>query len=177
MRFELLDRILELQPGKRIVALKNLTMAEEYLGDHFPHFPVMPGVLMLEAMTQASAWLTRVTEDFAHSMVLLRKANNVKYGSFVEPGHSLTVTAELLKLTDDEARLKATGTIDGRVSVAGRLTLVRYNLADSRPDGAEIDRATIAGLRNRLRLLWRAEPALPEVEADGPRETTSLTED
>ena len=62
MRFTLIDRIVELEPGVQITAVKNLTMAEEYLADHFPHFPVMPGVLMLEAMTQAAAWLARARE-------------------------------------------------------------------------------------------------------------------
>ena len=64
MRFSLIDRIVELEPGVRITAVKSLTMAEEYLADHFPHFPVMPGVLMLEALTQAGAWLVRVERGF-----------------------------------------------------------------------------------------------------------------
>ena len=55
MRFTLLDRIIDFEPGDRITAVKSLAMAEEYLADHFPNFPVMPGVLMLEAMTQAGA--------------------------------------------------------------------------------------------------------------------------
>lgn len=59
MRFTLVDKVVELEPGRRIVAIKNLSLAEEYLADHFPGFPVMPGVFMLEAMTQASAWLIR----------------------------------------------------------------------------------------------------------------------
>ncbi|MGW8257129.1 MAG: 3-hydroxyacyl-ACP dehydratase FabZ family protein, partial [Thermoguttaceae bacterium] len=67
MRFSLIDRIVDVELGVRISAVKTLSMAEEYLADHFPHFPVMPGVLMLEAMTQASAWLVRYSEDFAHS--------------------------------------------------------------------------------------------------------------
>ena len=57
MRFTLVDRIVALEPGKTITAVKNLSLAEEYLADHFPGFPVLPGVLMLEAMTQAAAWL------------------------------------------------------------------------------------------------------------------------
>ena len=59
MRFILVDRISELEAGRRIVAHKALSLAEEYLADHFPKFPVLPGVLMLEAMVQASAWLAR----------------------------------------------------------------------------------------------------------------------
>ena len=69
MRFVLIDRILELTPGESLVGVKNLTLAEEYLADHFPGFPVMPGVLMLEALTQAGAWLIRETEDFANSVI------------------------------------------------------------------------------------------------------------
>src|SRR6201996_9275201 len=96
MRFVLIDRITELQTGKSLVAVKNLSLAEEYLADHFPGFPVLPGVLMLESMTQAAAWLVRVSEDFRHSMVVLKEARNVKYSKFVEPGQTLSVTAEWL---------------------------------------------------------------------------------
>ena len=66
MRFTLLDRVVAIEPGKSITAVKSVTLAEEYLGDHFPRFPVLPGVLMLEAMTQAAAWTIRLGEDFAH---------------------------------------------------------------------------------------------------------------
>ncbi len=86
MRFKLLDRIVDLKPGVSITAVKGLALAEDYLADHFPQFPVMPGVFMLEALTQASAWLIRVTENFQHSMVVLREARNVKYADFVAPG-------------------------------------------------------------------------------------------
>ena len=86
MRFNLLDRIVEVQPGQALRAVKNLTLGEEYLADHFPTFPVMPGVLMLETLVEAGAWLLRLSDDFRHSLVVLREARNVKYGSFMEPG-------------------------------------------------------------------------------------------
>src|ERR1700723_2254457 len=95
MRFVLIDRITELKRGESLVALKNLSLAEEYLADHFPGFPVMPGVLMLEALTQAGAWLIRESEDFAHSIILLKQARTIKYGSFVEPGRQLELRVEL----------------------------------------------------------------------------------
>jgi len=154
MQFTLIDRIVELEPGVQIVAVKNLTMAEEYLADHFPRFPVMPGVLMLEAMTQASAWLIRVSEDFAHSMVVLKQASNVKYGQFVEPGQTLCVTAEILKDSENETRLKTRGTVNGRTTVSARLVLAKYNLADTVPAHAEIDRVTKEELRNTFSLLY-----------------------
>src|SRR3954452_4076590 len=94
MRFVLLDRIVELQAGQSLDAGKNLSLGEEYLADHFPGFPVMPGVLMLEALTQAGAWLIRDMDDFAHSVVLLKQARTIKYGSFVEPGRQLQLRVE-----------------------------------------------------------------------------------
>ena len=80
MQFCLLDRVVELEPGVRITGVKRLRPDEDYLQDHFPRFPVMPGVLMLEAMYQASAWLVRQSEGFAHSMVVLKEGR----GSFAD---------------------------------------------------------------------------------------------
>src|SRR5438874_8196332 len=95
MRFNLVDRILELEPGKKIRMVKNLTLAEEYLADHFPRFPVMPGVLMLQTLVESASWLLRLTEDYRHSVIALREVKNVKYGNFMEPGRSLATTVEL----------------------------------------------------------------------------------
>src|ERR671924_1962072 len=103
MRFHMVDRIIDVSPGKQIRMVKNLTLGEEYLADHFPTFPVMPGVLMLQTLVEAGAWLLRITEDFRHSVIVLREAKNVKYGSFVEPGRRLEVTAELAEPLDDSA--------------------------------------------------------------------------
>lgn len=139
MRFNLIDRIVELEPGVRIKAIKTLSMAEEYLADHFPNFPVMPGVLMLEALTQASAWLIRVSEQFSHGVVLLRRAQNVKYGRFLEPGQSLNVEAEIVEMGESEVRLKARATMDDRTTVSARLVMVRYDLADTDPSRADLD--------------------------------------
>src|SRR5215468_12101666 len=133
MRFLLIDRITELDPQKSITALKNLSLAEEYLADHFPGFPVMPGVLMLEALTQAAAWLVRDLEDFAHSVVVLKQAKTIKYGSFVEPGRQLQLRVELSAHGERESSFKGVGMIDGQEMVKGRFTLVRYNLRDRDP--------------------------------------------
>src|SRR5947208_12489406 len=102
MRFNLVDRILEVEPNRRIRTVKHLTLGEEYLADHFPTFPVMPGVLMLQTLVEAGAWLLRITEDFRHSIIVLREARNVKYGNFMEPGKTMVVTAELTDKTNAE---------------------------------------------------------------------------
>jgi 3-hydroxyacyl-[acyl-carrier-protein] dehydratase len=151
MRFTLLDRVTAIDPGKSITAIKTLTLSEEYLADHFPRFPVMPGVLMLETMTQAAAWMIRLGEDFAHSIVVLRAAKNVKYGDFVEPGKVLTVTVEALSQDEATTKVKATGTVGGRTSLTARLTLERYNLADRVAHGDALD----ARVRAEMRKLWR----------------------
>jgi 3-hydroxyacyl-[acyl-carrier-protein] dehydratase len=139
MRFSLLDRIVELQPGVSITASKVLSPDEQYLKDHFPRFAVMPGVLMLECMYQASAWLIRQTEGFAHSAVLLKEARNVKYSDFVTPGKELLVTAEIIKQDGNATTLKAQGTIEGNVAVAARLVLERFNIGDRLPARASVD--------------------------------------
>src|SRR6187431_2113923 len=113
MRFNLLDQITEVQPGKLLRAAKNLTLGEEYLADHFPTFPVMPGVLMLHALVESSAWLLRVSEDFRHSVITLREAKNVKYGNLVEPGKSLVLTVEAAEMDAVNATFKGKGEVDG----------------------------------------------------------------
>lgn len=160
MRFTLIDKIVELEPGVRISAVKTLTMAEEYLADHFPKFPVMPGVLMLEAMTEAAAWLIRATENFASSMVVLREAANVKYVQFLEPGQTLVVTAEVFRHAKGQTQVKATGSVDGRTVVSGRLTLASYNLGDERPEYASTDEALRDDLREQFRLLYQPGPGV-----------------
>lgn len=157
MRFSLIDRIETLEPGSHIAAVKALSMAEEYLGDHFPHFPVMPGVLMLEAMTQASAWLVRATEDFAHSMIVLSESRSVKYGQFVEPGQILRVTAEIASHSDCKTTLKARGSVDGHTTVGGRLVLRRYNLRDEDPRHAVTDALIIGQMRRLFAILWKPQ--------------------
>jgi len=158
MRFTLIDRITEIQLGKTITAIKSLSLAEEYLRDHFPRFPVMPGVLMLEAMYQASAWLVRATEDFEHSMVELREARNVRYGDFVQPGQVLVINSEILKQDDETTSLKAQGTVNGNVAVSARLTLHRYHLAQRYSDHSSTDVLTRKRLREIFRLLYQPSP-------------------
>ena len=157
MRFSLIDRIENLEPGIRITAVKALSMAEEYLADHFPGFPVMPGVLMLEAMTQAGAWLVRASEDFAHSMVVLKEARGVKYGQFVEPGQTLHVTAEIINQTARETKLKVQGLVDGRTTVSARLVLERYDLAETQPDHSVTDQQVKREMRALFALLYQPQ--------------------
>jgi len=159
VKFVLIDRISELEPGRRIIAHKALSLAEEYLGDHFPAFPVLPGVLMLEAMVQASAWVVREALDFAPSLVLLKEARNVTYKSFVAPGQVLTIESNCKELAAEQSAFAACGTVDGREIVKGKLILRHLNLADQDPRLAEVDERIRAHLRKLFGLIWAKQPA------------------
>jgi 3-hydroxyacyl-[acyl-carrier-protein] dehydratase len=147
MRFWLLDTIRSYEPNVSLTATKNVAMSEEYLGDHFPEFPVLPGVFMLEAATQAGAWLLRLSENFAHSMISLKEARNVKYADFVQPGQTLEITVSILKKEARLATMKMEGQMNGRPALTGRLELQRYNLADTHPERQPIDEILIKHFR------------------------------
>jgi 3-hydroxyacyl-[acyl-carrier-protein] dehydratase len=153
MRFNLVDRIVAVTPGQALQAVKNLTLGEEYLADHFPTFPVMPGVLMLQTLVEAGAWLLRVTDDFHHSIIVLREARNVKYGSFMQPGGRMHVTVELAEQDGPLARLKGKGEVDGNATVSVRLTLCRYNLSERNPALKLVDDRIVQELRARYQEL------------------------
>ena len=158
MYFSLIDKIDELIPGESIVATKSLAMSEEYLRDHFPKFPVMPGLLTLEAMTQASAWLIRVTEKFAHSIVVLKETKNVKFGKFLRPGQTLVVTCKIVSDSENETVVKATGAIGNEVHIRAQLTLAKYNLTSVSENQGRFDPKLIKKLKSELALLWSDMP-------------------
>ena len=155
MRFNLVDEITQLEPGRRIQTVKNLTLGEEYLADHFPGFPVMPGVLMLQALVEAGAWLLRISEDYRYSVIVLREAKNVKYGHFMEPGRQMRVAVEMTERTGKLASFKAKGEIEGNLTVSARITLETYNLREQDPALEATDQKLIAHFRELYRLLGR----------------------
>ncbi len=99
MHFNLVDRVIE-RSDSHIVTLKHVSSAEEYLQDHFPGFPVLPGVMMLESMTQAARELID-PDNTAESPWVLTQAKALKYGAFVRPGATIRVTMTRHKDNDD----------------------------------------------------------------------------
>lgn len=163
MRFELIDRIVELSTGKRIVAIKVVSLAEEYLEDHFPTFPVLPGVLMLQSLVEAAAWLVRDAQDFASSVILLREAKNVTYKSFVKPGDVLRVEVTCRRLAGDESDFDGVGYCEQNEVVRGRLGLRHFCLRERYPALEPLDRQLVMQARMRLaclrgEALHRAKP-------------------
>ena len=156
MRFHLIDRIDRCEPGKALAASKFLALGEEYLADHFPQFPVMPGVLMLQACVEAAAWLWRATSDYKHPVIVLRELKSVKYGTFMLPGRRMDVSVELTK-TDaaaDTATFKGKGANDaGEATVTAIFTLHGYSLASRGPAGAAADAKLLDHWKTRWALL------------------------
>lgn len=137
MRFCQIHQIQFLEPGAKIEAICHLKGSEDYLRDHFPRFPVMPGVLMLESLFQASALLVRATDGYNKGLVLLQEAKNVKFSDFVQPGQTLSVVSEILKHDDKTTLLKATGKKQDSVAVTARLVLMRKYMEGDRVSDAD----------------------------------------
>jgi 3-hydroxyacyl-[acyl-carrier-protein] dehydratase len=159
MRFSLIDKITHLEPGKSISAIKNLSLAEEYLADHFPGFPVMPGVLMVEALVQSAAWLMRETHQFAYSTILLKQARAVKFNNFVSPGMCLVVNVEIQNWKENTCTVQGTGTVNGGSAVSAKLTLEQFNLADRDPGLAGADEYEVRKLKELFAQIWSPQVA------------------
>jgi len=154
MRFHLIDRIDGWEPGKSLRASKFLALGEEYLADHFPKFPVMPGVLMLQACVEAAAWLWRVTTDFRHPVIVLRDVKSVKYGAFMQPGRRMDITVELTREDETTAAFMGKGATDaGEQTVATQFSLYGYALAERGPAGAAADSKLLEHWKARWVLL------------------------
>lgn len=136
MRFELIDRVVDRQ-ADALTGIKNVSAAEEYLADHFPGFPVLPGVMMLEALVQAARLFVAGTASEGISggisggggPLVVTQVRNVRYGNMVRPGQALVVRVALRKQEGDAYEFQGEGTVDGQVAVQGRFRLEPLNAA------------------------------------------------
>jgi len=153
MKFILIDKIVSLETGGRLTAIKSVSLAEEYLADHFPTFPVLPGVLLLEGLIESAGWLVRTTEKFAHSMILLEQARNVKYRSFLTPGSQVEYTVEARTIEERVSSFSGYGAVDGQKIVEARFSLRHFNLSERNSAWAVVDAQVVEAMKNRYKLL------------------------
>jgi 3-hydroxyacyl-[acyl-carrier-protein] dehydratase len=155
MKFVLIDKITAVEPGKTLTAVKSVSLAEEYLADHFPIFPVLPGVLLLEGLVESASWLVRQKNLFAQSMVLLESVRNVRYKSFAAPGMQIQYTVTAKTIEDNASSFTGVGLCGSEEIVAAQFTLRHFNLADDNPKMAMIDGQVVEAMKKRWNLLWR----------------------
>lgn len=153
MKFILIDKITSLDSGKCLKAVKSVSLAEEYLADHFPAFPVLPGVLLLEGLIESASWLVREYQNFSNSMILLEKAVNVKYKNFLAPGSQIEYTVEVKDIEENVSLFSGKGISAGKPIVEARIALRHFNLAEEDSRKAKIDAEIIENMKQRFRLL------------------------
>ena len=120
--FLLVDRVIELEPNKRIRAIKNVTINEPFFQGHFPGHPVMPGVLVVEAMAQAGGLLTQLsleeTPEKSEKLFYLVKVDNARFSKMVVPGDQLDIEVVLKRTIRNMAMYECVARVDGKVAAS-----------------------------------------------------------
>ena len=124
--FLLVDKIIELEPGKKIVGLKNVTANEEFFNGHFPDYPVMPGVLIVEALAQTGAVGVLSLEQYRGKLALFAGIDKLRFKRQVFPGDQLRLEIEVTKLRSSIGKCDATAYVGDNVAVSGELTFMVY---------------------------------------------------
>jgi beta-hydroxyacyl-ACP dehydratase FabZ len=125
----LVDRILELEPGKRAVGLKNVTVNEDFFNGHFPGQAMMPGVLIVEAMAQVGGVLMLSAHENQGKLAVLAAMENVRFRKPVVPGDALITEVEVVHVRRTFGKVRMTGRVDGEVVASADLT---FGLVDRR---------------------------------------------
>ena len=118
----LVDKVVEIEPGKKIVAIKNVSGNEPYFVGHFPGFPVMPGVLIIEAMAQTGGLLALHGNRLApNEFMLFAGIDKVRFRRAVLPGDTLVITVEAMRMRSRSAHLRGTATVDGSLAAEAEI--------------------------------------------------------
>jgi len=120
--FLLVDRILDVEKGKRVVGVKNVTMNEPFFQGHFPNYPVMPGVLIIEALAQAGAIAVLGVEENKGKLGFLAGVDKCRFKRQVKPGDQLTLDVEIIRMRGSVGKGKGIATVDGEVACEAEIT-------------------------------------------------------
>ncbi|MBM4255237.1 MAG: 3-hydroxyacyl-ACP dehydratase FabZ [Deltaproteobacteria bacterium] len=126
--FLLVDRVVEIEAGKRIVAIKNVTINEPFFTGHFPGYPIMPGVLLCEAVVQAGGILARLTsgevDDHDRVLAMLTSLDRVRFRQQVTPGDQLRLEVETVRRRGSFWKMRGTAQVDGKTAAELEFTVV-----------------------------------------------------
>jgi 3-hydroxyacyl-[acyl-carrier-protein] dehydratase len=129
MRFLLVDRITELESGKRAAGVKNVTLSEDFFTHHFPYHPIMPGALITECLVQLADWLLRESAGF-ESVGTPASFDSLKFYKLVRPGDQLKLEVELVAREDDHCSIKGQARCENDTVAVGRFTMTVRPAAD-----------------------------------------------
>lgn len=138
MRFVLIDKILQYEIGKYAEGVKDVTMTEDFFADHFPKFPIMPGVLQLEALLQLTSWLVFASKNFTVK-TKVTEIKGVKYSGMVRPGDKMILKVDIISMDEKGVEFKGKVLVDDKVKSSvksGRLSFVNIEELED-PDEAK----------------------------------------
>ncbi len=145
MRWFWIDRFIDFQHGVSATSIKNVSLAEEHLHDHFPGFPVMPGSLMIEGMAQTGGILLGQTHGFKH-LVILAKVPRMTFHSWAMPGDQLTYTATLAEVREEGGMVNVTAKCGDRLVADGEIWFAHVDPAVSGAGGAATNQKNVVEL-------------------------------
>ncbi len=122
--FLLVDRVVELEPGKRAVAIKQVTANEPQFTGHFPDRPIMPGVLMVEALAQTAGIAVYTLDEYRGKLGLFAGIDDCRFKRMVVPGDTLRLEVNVEKLRGMFGRVRASATVDGEIAVEATLSII-----------------------------------------------------
>ena len=172
MRWRMIDRIEEIVPGSRAAAVKGVTLAEDYFEDHFPKFPVVPGVLVIEALAQVSGKLIELSvyeERGLWPFPVLSMVRSAKFRRFIRPGEQIRLETTLAEVRDESAVTKCKASVEGKTTTDVELLFVfdPEGLSDA------LDQTELQDIERRwLKMLW---PGFAEWERKHPRQPSPGT--
>jgi 3-hydroxyacyl-[acyl-carrier-protein] dehydratase len=133
--FLLVDRVIEIEPPTRAVGIKNVTINEPFFQGHFPTYPVMPGVLIVEAMAQVGGVAVLSSDEYKDKLALFAGIDNVRFKRQVKPGDTLRIEVEVQKIRRGLGIGAGTATVDGDLACKGDIMFALVDLPDALKQG------------------------------------------